>query len=534
MSSSTSDPLRAIFPACSALLAETQWRESLALLDGEPTADRLAALLAPLASNRQLPPYLPELANLELALYRKRGTTWQPATVDRLIVNPTFELLRHSWRGLAELAGKPRAAPGLSPSPGEEYVMLWRAPADGRVMLRRAEAAHLLALKMVVDDADAEEIGRQHEAATGKIDAAIAAAVDLGILLRPQPAIRRDAGLHAGGATEAVRQEEFLTAEVFTLQWHITQACDLHCRHCYDRSSRSQPSLSRALEIIGQMRRFCRAKHIDGHISFTGGNPLLYPHFFTVYEAAARENFTLAILGNPVAATELDRLLAITRPGFYQLSLEGLEPHNDAIRGPGHFQRVLATLEILRGRKIYSMIMLTLTRDNLEQVLPLAEVLRDKTDLFTFNRLAAVGEGAALDSAAPAAYEEFLDRYLAAEATNPVMALKDNLFNIILHRQGKKPFGGCAGHGCGAAFNFVSLLPDGEVHACRKFPSPIGNINEQTLAEVYDAEAAERYRRGSAACRSCLIRPVCGGCPAVVHGLGLDPFRDRDPYCFME
>ena len=33
-----------------------------------------------------------------------------------------------------------------------------------------------------------------------------------------------------------------------------------------------------------------------------------------------------------------------------------------------------------------------------------------------------------------------------------------------------EPFGGCTGFGCGAAFNFMAVLPDGEVHACRKVP----------------------------------------------------------------
>jgi radical SAM protein with 4Fe4S-binding SPASM domain len=95
-------------------------------------------------------------------------------------------------------------------------------------------------------------------------------------------------------------------------------------------------------------------------------------------------------------------------------------------------------------------------------------------------------------------------------------------------------FGGCAGFGCGAAFNFLALLPDGEVHACRKFPSRIGNLAASTLHDIYEGEAARRYRRGSAACRECPIRPVCGGCLAVTHGFGRNIFVERDPYCFIE
>jgi radical SAM protein with 4Fe4S-binding SPASM domain len=114
------------------------------------------------------------------------------------------------------------------------------------------------------------------------------------------------------------------------------------------------------------------------------------------------------------------------------------------------------------------------------------------------------------------------------------MGIKDNLINIIRREQGVEPFGGCTGYGCGAAFNFVTLLADGEVHACRKFPSPIGNINQQSLAEIYDSGQATRYRSGTAACRSCAIRPVCGGCLASTHSHRLNIFEDKDPFCFIQ
>ena len=84
-------------------------------------------------------------------------------------------------------------------------------------------------------------------------------------------------------------------------------------------------------------------------------------------------------------------------------------------------------------------------------------------------------------------YAAFLKDYLKAAEENPVMGIKDNLFNILLQEKDSELFGGCTGFGCGAAFNFLSVLPDGEVHACRKFPSAIGNILQQGIADVYDS-----------------------------------------------
>jgi radical SAM protein with 4Fe4S-binding SPASM domain len=109
---------------------------------------------------------------------------------------------------------------------------------------------------------------------------------------------------------------------------------------------------------------------------------------------------------------------------------------------------------------------------------------------------------------------------------------KDNLINVALLRRGRPSFAGCTGHGCGAAFDFVALLPDGEVHACRKFPSRIGSVCESGLDALYASPEAQRYRAGSQACRACRLRPSCGGCMAVTYGRGLMPLRDRDPDCF--
>jgi selenobiotic family peptide radical SAM maturase len=319
----------------------------------------------------------------------------------------------------------------------------------------------------------------------------------------------------------------------FTLQWHLTNACGNHCRHCYDRSVRQELSLAEATAVLADFRAFCRRRRVEGRLSLSGGDPLLYPGFWALYQAIADAQIPVSILGNPVDAATIDRLLGVQRPAYYQVSLEGLPEHNDAIRGHGHFERTMAFLRQSRRRGLRTHVMLTLTRANLDQVIPLGEQLRGLTVRFTFNRLAQVGEAADLELPEKAQFVEFLKRYLAARRTNPVLGVKENLLSIIRLHQRRRPFAGCTGFGCGAAFNFVALLPDGEVHACRKYPSPLGDLRKSRLGEVYDSPAARQYRNGALACRGCRLRRVCGGCPAVSYGQGLDPLCDRDPYCFL-
>jgi len=497
-------------------------------------------LLTSADSNRQIsslrfeveqgrfPPFLPDLFRAELAVARVKASG-QPTvgSIAHLTINPTLELLPVSWANLEQKLTDP-AAP-IQSAPGT-FIMIWRPPGSADVQIRQADVAHLLALKILAEGLRPEAVAAQEGISIGALDAALQQAMEEGLILRPPSTILRPQSFAPGSEVDP----QFLRAKVFTLQWHITQACDLHCRHCYDRTKRGDLPLAKAMSILDKFRGFCRDRFVHGQVTFTGGNPLLYPHFRELYQGAVARYLGVAILGNPAPRHQIEELISIAKPLFYQVSLEGLAEHNDFIRGPGHFARVLDFLALLKELGVYSMVMLTLTRANQEQVLPLAEILRDKVDLFTFTRLAAVGEGAKLQGPEIESYPRFLQKFHEAAQHNPCLGFKDNLFNLQASAEGREPFGGCTGHGCGAAFNFIALLADGEVHACRKFPSPIGNAFSERLATVYDSERAEAYRQGCAACQGCRIRPVCGGCQAVAHGLGLDPLQTRDPYCWLK
>ena len=81
--------------------------------------------------------------------------------------------------------------------------------------------------------------------------------------------------------------------------------------------------LNQGIELLDDFRRFCRDKHVRGQVSFTGGNPLLYPHFKDLYLAATERDFAVAILGNPAPRKQMEELIEIQRPVFFQVSLEG-------------------------------------------------------------------------------------------------------------------------------------------------------------------------------------------------------------------
>ena len=529
MDDSERDALKAIYPITLSVMG-LPWRDVLRGRGPTPRSpETFPEILDEQAREAGLPGYLPDLARLELAVFLAKDMEINPPEEGAVEINPSVQILPTQWPGIVPVF-KGEDSPGDLVSEGDEkLILVWKRPADGILQVMAATDEALLVLKMVAEGIEARTVAAMGGLPLSSIRGAMDRATDEGLLIRPPSRIRRPSSWPSWGTGE---DEPFRRSETFTLQWHVTQACDLHCAHCYDRSDRETMSLESAFAVLDDLDRFCTGRNVKGYISFSGGNPLLYPHFMPLYRRAAEYGFGLAILGNPATRGEMEDIIAIRRPDFFQVSLEGLEHTNDAVRGIGHFDRTLRFLELLRELDVYAMVMLTLTEANVDEVLPLAEILRGRADVFHFNRLSMAGEGARLSLPPKERFAAFLDEYLAATKTNPVLGFKESLINACLYQRGGELFGGCAGYGCGAAFNFVALLPDGEVHACRKFPSLIGNVKTQSIEEIYSSQAAERFRERPSGCRDCPLCLVCGGCLAVIRGLGKDT-HGRDPYCFF-
>ena len=432
-------------------------------------------------------PYLSDLARIEE--WRYRLLTSPPPFPERVAyrtVNPALELLPVSWQRLPEFLSDR----SVVPEPGNGFVLVLRRSGKKSVEVCSAGPGELLALKIVAEGIGSREAAAEGGVPVGAVENVLYRAEQRGLILAPPTRIRRPEAFPAG----EVEDPEFFSSETFTLQWHITQTCDLNCRHCYDRSDRDPMTLAQGLEVLDNLYDFCRGHNVFGQVSFTGGNPLLYPHFDRLYAEAADRGFMTAVLGNPVPGSRMEKMLSVQKPEFYQVSLEGLRDHDDFIRGTGHYDRVMDFLKVAgRTGRLPHGDAHPYPRTTWARSLNWPTACVGIADLFTFNRLATVGRGAEMSAVPPDRFPDFLSRYMDAAEANPHMEFKDNLFNLLRGQRGLPLGGGCAGHGCGAAFNFVALLPDGEVHACRKMPSLIGNIYREKLDDIYHGPTARRF-----------------------------------------
>jgi selenobiotic family peptide radical SAM maturase len=421
-----------------------------------------------------------------------------------------------------------RLAPSLRMESREGKIFLhYRPPSSRKYISEPATPDELLGLKIVSEKLSLEKISREQQIDLPKFFRLLSRMDRKGLLQAPPELLRRDRRRFSG-----TLPDELFTVVVFGLQWHLTNACDLNCRHCYDRSSRPALKFRQLVKVLDQLEFFSRKHWTGSNITFTGGNPFLSPDFLPIYQEAVNRNIMVSVMGNPVSEESLGRLCAIQKPLFFQISLEGRARVNDSIRGRGSFQRAIEFLRILKKKEIPSSVMMTVHEGNISEVLPLGRALSSEVDSFTFNRLHPVGNGAALRPPSAETFRQLLREYVQDEPRQPHWAFKENLINLCLAESGREPFHGCTGYGCGAGFNFLIVLPDGEVHACRKFPSMLGNITEKSMEEIYFSSAARRYRRGIEACDHCEHLAVCGGCQATIGSSPKKPVQSTDPFCW--
>lgn len=131
---------------------------------------------------------------------------------------------------------------------------------------------------------------------------------------------------------------------------HITDDCNLRCKHCLFGGNFSKKR-ELALKAIKQV--VTEAVTLGcGLICFTGGEPFLYPEFIGLLEwVQDHAGLRVAILTNGTLIEE--QFVALQKLDLarlhLQVSLEGPEEQNEAIRGVGTF--IQATQAIARLRK---------------------------------------------------------------------------------------------------------------------------------------------------------------------------------------
>lgn len=174
-------------------------------------------------------------------------------------------------------------------------------------------------------------------------------------------------------------------------------------------------------------------------------------------------------------------------------------------------------------------------------------VAEKNVDVFAFGRYCPTsGQKSEEYHIRPEVYRDFLDmcwhrfQYHKKNGCKTTFQYKDHLWMLYLYEKGlfripehHQP--DMIYDGCHCGIGHMTILPTGDVFACRRMESKIGNVFETSLYDLFLGENLENYRQFDKfeKCAKCELRGYCRGCPAVTFGYTGSMYAP-DPQCWKE
>ncbi|MCR5349852.1 MAG: radical SAM/SPASM domain protein, ACGX system [Acholeplasmatales bacterium] len=340
----------------------------------------------------------------------------------------------------------------------------------------------------------------------------------------------------------------------FAIQWHITDYCDQRCKHCYIFSEGHNKLITTEIEnmihITDEIIDFCKRINRKPYIYLTGGDPILHPNFWDLLEYFKLNDIRFCIMGNPFHL-KLDVCKRMKNLGCvkYQLSLDGLENTHDMFRKPGSFNKTLEAIKIIKESGMWVAVMSTVSKTNYKEIPELIDLV-DKlgVDVYAVGRYCPTSIEKAYDSnihMTPLEYKGYMDlcfeKYMNHKDSKTTYQLKDHLWTLYLFEKGLfKPntlplAKNQIIDGCNLGRNHITILPNGDVYACRRMESKVGNIYNKSLSDLWKSNEMDNYRQYDkfVKCNKCKLKAFCRGCPSVTYGYTHNMY-DGDPQCWME
>lgn len=335
----------------------------------------------------------------------------------------------------------------------------------------------------------------------------------------------------------------------FFIQWHLTERCNLRCRHCYQNRKKpaemSNSEVKQEIDGVREMFTDWEKEYniiLSPSINFTGGEPFLYEGLWDVIAHARRRGFDVAVLTNGTLVKATDAAMAAALGvADIQVSLEGPPDIHDSIRGAGSFDAAAKGVRLLTGAGIEVNANMTLSRLNIASIEETTQTARSiGFSGIGFSRLVPCGSGENLlaDMLTPVELKNAYQRALALSSDSFNVTSGDPLFGVI---SGVKPVpsSSLTLSGCSAGFSGITITSDGSVMPCRRIGVKIGNLRKTPLRQIWSSSRLlwRLRQRGNyqGQCGKCSLWPSCRGCRAVAYAYSKsqgapDIFAD-DPQC---
>jgi radical SAM protein with 4Fe4S-binding SPASM domain len=341
----------------------------------------------------------------------------------------------------------------------------------------------------------------------------------------------------------------------FTVQWHITDKCNLNCTHCYRDEKTEELPLEHLKAIADTVLEGMRVLNVSPCFALSGGEPLLRKDLVDLIEYLYQQGVTNILLetNGTLIDNQVVHMLTQHSPPIttIQVSLDGSTPSvHDPIRGKGTFKKAVAGLNRIRkDTNLYTTISYTFHSKNVEDIpfiIQLGEHLG--VDALYLTRLVPIGRGKRMNVLTPEKTKEvltFLHQKNKEFKSKGKPKITENrcLFHLTDPEEAVNRYrmgGERLGNACAVASSTFTILSDGTAVPCRRLPIPLANLLEQSFLDIWfkndvlwDFRRRQKLLKGK--CKTCPFlqyKGLCdGGAACIAYGYSND-YNNPDPQCW--
>jgi radical SAM protein with 4Fe4S-binding SPASM domain len=328
----------------------------------------------------------------------------------------------------------------------------------------------------------------------------------------------------------------FRPAGPIHMVWLATAACNLRCVHCSTAATKRRPGELSTAEAFDLFEQFAGMGVFD--VAVSGGEPLARRDIFDVLAHATALGIRTGLGSNGSTVTPaVARRLHQAGLHRLQISIDGLEAtHDCARRLPGLFH--VSAAAIARGLDAGLRVHVCFTAHRLnyhELEAVIDQCIAWGVQRFNLSRLVPMGRGCPDLDLTPAEWKEVVTGFEAKRrAVADKIEFSTHLAQLILVDPTLACIPGFAGCQAGRAQGCIGA--EGEVMPCVLLPVVIGNVREQSLADIWHESSVIRSLQDRSllggACGTCTYREKCGGCRGVAFAYTGDHLA-ADPRCWL-
>ena len=312
----------------------------------------------------------------------------------------------------------------------------------------------------------------------------------------------------------------------------LTYRCNQNCRHCYIPPGESHPKSSpgkNELKLKDWDKIFDQlARSGTLFLTFTGGEPLLYPNFLELLGIARGQRFAFRVFTNGTLITrETVKKLAHLNPFEVEISVYATDPEiHDRVTGmKGSFELTWNAIRMLKNEGIKVNLKTPVMTLNQKEVKPLRDLARDLKVLIQFSYVLSPR-----DDGDPAPLKlQLKTREIRAGLSRESDSESCPDLTPNPERKPGDPI-------CSAGRSSLAISPEGKVYPCVQIRREAGDLRKKNFAEIWkNSPVLREIRQMTMArvpeCLSCGDLGFCSLCPGMSLTLSGKVSKPYHPSC---